>query len=52
MNRKIDFSTSSSAPIGAALCLRLEEIRLSKNISQAELAKQAGVSRSRMTDDR
>jgi len=49
MNPKLDFSTSSSAAIAAALCKRLEEIRLSKNISQAELAKQAGVSRSTMT---
>jgi len=49
MNRKLDFTTSSSAAIAAALCRRLEEIRLSKNISQVELAKQAGVSRSTMT---
>lgn len=49
MSRKLDFTTSSSAAIAAALCKRLEEIRLSKNISQAELAKQAGVSRSTMT---
>lgn len=45
----MNFSTSSSAAIASALCKRLEEIRLSKNISQAELAKQAGVSRSTMT---
>ena len=45
----MDFSTSSSAAIASALCKHLEEIRLSKNISQAELAKQAGVSRSTMT---
>lgn len=44
-----DFSTRSSAAIAAALCRRLDEIRLSKNISQADLAKQAGVSRSTMT---
>lgn len=49
MNPKLDFSTSSSAAIAAALCKRLDEIRLSKNISQAELARQAGVSRSTMT---
>ncbi|MEN8178405.1 MAG: helix-turn-helix transcriptional regulator [Pseudomonadota bacterium] len=49
MTLKLDFSTSSSTAIAAALCKRLEEIRLSKNISQAELAKQAGVSRSTMT---
>jgi transcriptional regulator with XRE-family HTH domain len=45
----MDFSISSSLAIASALCKRLEEIRLSKNISQAELAKQAGVSRSTMT---
>ena len=44
-----DFLTRSSAAIAAALCRRLDEIRLSKNISQADLAKQAGVSRSTMT---
>ena len=49
MNHKIDFSTSSSTAIAAALCKRLEAIRLSKNINQAELARQAGVSRSTMT---
>ena len=49
MSLKRDFSTSSSTAIAAALCKRLEEIRLSKNISQAALAKQAGVSRSTMT---
>lgn len=45
----MDFSTSSSSVISSALCKRLDEIRLSKNISQAELAKQAGVSRSTLT---
>ena len=45
----MDFSTSSSAAIESALCERLEAIRLSKNISQTRLAKQAGVSRSTMT---
>jgi len=45
----MDFSTGSSGAIAATLCKRLEEIRLSKNISQADIAKQAGVSRSTMT---
>ncbi len=45
----MNFSTESSTAIAAVLCTRLEEIRLSRNISQAELAKQAGVSRSTMT---
>lgn len=49
MNRKLDFTTSPSSAIAEALCKRLEEIRLSKNVSQTELAKQAGVSRSTMT---
>lgn len=49
MNHKEDFSISSSSTIAAALCKRLEEIRLSQNISQADLAKQAGVSRSTLT---
>lgn len=49
MNIKMNFSTSSSAAISSALCKRLEEIRLSKNISQADLARQAGISRSTMT---
>ncbi len=49
MNLKDDFSTSSSEAIAAVLCRRLEAIRLSKNISQTALAKQAGVSRSTMT---
>ena len=49
MNLTLDFSTSSSAAIAEALCKRLEAIRLSKNISQAALARQAGVSRSTMT---
>ena len=38
-----------SDAIATTLCKRLEEIRLGKNISQAELARQAGVSRSTMT---
>lgn len=45
----MDFSSSSSTAIASALCKRLDQIRLSKNISQAALAKQAGVSRSTMT---
>jgi transcriptional regulator with XRE-family HTH domain len=49
MRLYMDFSTSSSAAIASSLCKRLEEIRLSKNISQAQLARQAGVSRSTMT---
>lgn len=39
----------SSSTIAAELCKRLEAIRLSRNVSQAELAREAGVSRSTMT---
>lgn len=49
MSRNLDFSTASSTAIAAALCKRLEEIRLSRNVSQADLARQAGVSRSTLT---
>jgi transcriptional regulator with XRE-family HTH domain len=44
-----DFNAATSDTIATTLCKRLEEIRLGKNISQAELARQAGVSRSTMT---
>lgn len=49
MAYKIDFSTASSEVIVDSLCKRLDEIRLSQNVSQAALAKEAGVSRSTMT---
>lgn len=49
MTQKLDFSIASSEAIIDALCKRLDEIRLSRNISQADLAKEAGVSRSTMT---
>lgn len=45
----MDFSTASSEAIIEALCKRLDEIRLSRNLSQAELAAEAGVSRRTMT---
>ena len=41
---KIDFSIATSDQIEAALCKRLESIRLSRNITQAQLAEEAGVS--------
>jgi transcriptional regulator with XRE-family HTH domain len=44
MSYKIDFSTATSGQIESALCKRLESIRLSRNITQAQLAKEAGVS--------
>lgn len=49
MTHKVDFSTASSEAIIEVLCKRLDEIRLSRNLSQAELAAQAGVSRSTLT---
>ena len=49
MPHNIDFSTYSSSAILKALFDRLEEIRLSRNISQAALASEAGVSRSTIT---
>jgi len=44
MAYKIDFSLATSDQIEAALCERLENIRLSRNITQIQLAKEAGVS--------
>ena len=49
MTHKIDFSSASSATAIKELCERLEKIRLSRNVSQAGLAEEAGVSRSTMT---
>ena len=40
----IEFSVATSAQIEAALCKRLEGIRLSRNITQEQLAEEAGVS--------
>jgi putative transcriptional regulator len=39
----IDFSIASSSQIKIALCAQLEQIRLSKNLTQAQLAKEAGI---------
>ncbi len=44
MTYNIDFALASSARIEAALCKRLESIRLARNTTQAQLAEQAGVS--------
>ena len=49
MTHKIDFSSASSDAVIEALCKRLEELRLGRNISQSALAEQAGVSRSTLT---
>lgn len=40
----LEFSVATSDQIEAALCKRLESIRLSRNITQEQLAKEAGVS--------
>lgn len=44
MGYHIDFSIATSNQIEAALCKRLERIRLSRNMTQAQLAAEAGVS--------
>ena len=44
MSYNIDFSVAPSDQIEAALCKRLERIRLSRNTTQAQLAQDAGVS--------
>ena len=44
MTYKIEFSVATSSQIETALCRRLERIRLSRNITQAQLAEEAGVS--------
>ena len=44
MSYNIEFLMATSDQIEAALCKRLESIRLSRNITQAQLAEEAGVS--------
>ncbi len=44
MAYKVDFLSATSSQIEAALCQRLESIRLSRNMTQRELAKEAGLS--------
>lgn len=44
MAYSIDFSVATSNQIEAALCKRLESIRLSRNMTQRQLAEEAGVS--------
>jgi transcriptional regulator with XRE-family HTH domain len=44
MSYKIDFSIATSEQIATALAERLESIRLMHNMTQAQLAKNAGVS--------
>ncbi|NOR36643.1 MAG: helix-turn-helix domain-containing protein [Woeseiaceae bacterium] len=49
MTHNIDFNIASSEAVTKALLERIEEIRLSRNVTQAALAKEAGVSRSTIT---
>jgi len=44
MAYNIDFALATSNQIEAALCERLESIRLSRNMTQRQLADEAGVS--------
>lgn len=49
MTHSINFSTATSNTIIKVLGQRLDALRVSRNISQVELAEQAGVSRSTLT---
>jgi len=49
MTHNIDFDIASSDAVTDALFQQIEQIRLSRNISQSALAKEAGVSRSTIT---
>lgn len=49
MPPKPNFSTAPSSVVTATLGRRLDALRLSRNITQADLAREAGVSRSTMT---
>lgn len=44
LSYKIDFDAAASDQIESALCARLEQIRLSRNMTQRALAEEAGVS--------
>ena len=44
MSYNIEFSITTSDQIETALCKRMESIRLSRNITQEQLADEAGVS--------
>ncbi|MBN1267561.1 MAG: helix-turn-helix transcriptional regulator [Anaerolineales bacterium] len=44
MATNLDFSTATSGQIEAELCRHLQQIRLSRNVTQAQLAREAGVS--------
>ena len=44
MSAYLDYLTASSSQIEADLCERLKRFRLSRNITQAQLARESGVS--------
>lgn len=44
MAYRVDFGMATSSQIEAALCKRIESIRLSRNTTQEQLAEEAGVS--------
>jgi len=44
MSYNIDFSLANSRQIGTALGGRMEQIRLSRNLTQSQLAQDAGIS--------
>lgn len=43
MSNKTDFSIATSEQIEGALCRQLENIRLIRNVTQAQLAREAGI---------
>ncbi|MCX6101029.1 MAG: helix-turn-helix transcriptional regulator, partial [Candidatus Bipolaricaulota bacterium] len=43
MSYQLDFAVATSNQIEAALCRQLESIRLSRNMTQVQLAEEAGV---------
>jgi transcriptional regulator with XRE-family HTH domain len=44
MSYNLDFSLANSSQIEGALCKRIESIRLSRNMTQMQLSREAGVS--------
>lgn len=44
MNTSLDFSTATSEQIEQALCAQAANIRLARNLTQAQLAREAGLS--------
>jgi putative transcriptional regulator len=44
MSYNMDFSLASSSQVEKAICQRIDQIRISRNITQKQLAREAGVS--------